>query len=153
MTSELSIFAARLREQIGIWTEAFAPDAITVDPNLSRHADIEFNGLALMLFTLQFAHNEPYRKLCIARGVTLGDVSHWSQIPTVPTAAFKEFEMTCLLPEERTRVFHSSGTTEQRPSHGPLLPNSSVAVKTSVYRFRIGRSESRWRPGRTLERG
>ena len=75
-----------------------------------------FNGLALMLFTLQFKHNEPYRKLCSARGLTPSDVNHWSQIPSVPTAAFKEFEMTCLLPEQRTRVFHSSGTTEQRPS-------------------------------------
>jgi hypothetical protein len=116
MTSELSIFAARLREHIGICCEEFAADAIPVDPSLSRHADVEFNGLALMLFTLQFKHNEPYRKLCIARGVTPGDVSHWSQISTVPTAAFKEFEMTCLPSEQRTRVFHSSGTTEQRPS-------------------------------------
>jgi hypothetical protein len=34
----------------------------------------------------------------------------------VPTAAFKELELTSLTPEERTAVFHSSGTTEQKPS-------------------------------------
>ena len=116
MTSELSIFAARLREHIGIWCEEIASSSVAVDPNLARHADIEFNGLALMLFTLQFAHNAPYRKLCTARGVTPDDVNHWTQIPTVPTAAFKEWEMTCLPPEQRTCVFHSSGTTGQTPS-------------------------------------
>ena len=116
MTSELSIFAARLREHIGIWCEELASSPGAVDPHLARHVDVEFNGLALMLFTLQFAHNEPYRKLCTARGVTPSDVTHWPQIPTVPTAAFKEFEMTSLSPEDRTRVFHSSGTTAQQPS-------------------------------------
>jgi len=34
----------------------------------------------------------------------------------VPTAAFKEWELTCLPPDGRTHVFHSSGTTGQRPS-------------------------------------
>jgi hypothetical protein len=34
----------------------------------------------------------------------------------VPTAAFKELELTGLPPAERTVVFHSSGTTAQRPS-------------------------------------
>ena len=43
-------------------------------------------------------------------------IEHWTQIPTVPTAAFKELELTSLAPEERTAVFHSSGTTEQKPS-------------------------------------
>ena len=34
----------------------------------------------------------------------------------MPTAAFKDLDLTCLAPTERTAVFHSSGTTEQRPS-------------------------------------
>jgi hypothetical protein len=133
MTSELSIFAARLREQIAIWCDELCSSPLTVDLNLARHADIEFNGLALMLFTLQFGHNEPYRKLCIARGVTPSDVSHWSQIPTVPTAAFKEFEMTCLTPEQRTRVFHSSGTTEQRPSQHFHNAESLAVYEASLW--------------------
>jgi hypothetical protein len=116
MTSELSIFAARLREQISIWSKGLSRDSIFLDSHLLRNADIEFNGFALMLFNLQIACNEPYRKLCIARGVNPSDVSHWTQIPTLPTAAFKEFEMTCLPKEQRTRVFHSSGTIGQRPS-------------------------------------
>jgi len=116
MTSELSIFAARARDQIGLWVDDFSLGDMLGDPAYQQHADVEFSGLAVMLFTLQFKYNAPYRRLCEARGIKPGDVHHWSQIPVVPTAAFKELDLTCLHPEERTKVFHSSGTTEQRPS-------------------------------------
>jgi hypothetical protein len=83
---------------------------------LAQHADAEFNGMAMVLFALQFTRNQPYRRLCEARGIAPNTVSHWSEIPAVPTVAFKELELTCLAPEQRNHVFHSSGTTEQRPS-------------------------------------
>ncbi|SRR5581483_970267 len=76
----------------------------------------EFNELALELFAWQFARNEAYRRLCEVRGTTPARVRSWRDIPAAPTSAFKEWEMTCLRPEERERVFYSSGTTEQRPS-------------------------------------
>jgi Acyl-protein synthetase, LuxE len=78
------------------------------------HAD--FERQALELFRLQFEANGAYRLICESRGVTPEKVSHWSEIPAVPTAAFKEFELSCLASEQRTRVFHSSGTTGQKPS-------------------------------------
>jgi hypothetical protein len=43
-------------------------------------------------------------------------VDRWSQIPGVPTTAFKELELSCLPPEQRTTAFHSSGTTGHTPS-------------------------------------
>jgi hypothetical protein len=76
----------------------------------------EFNRLALDLFTLQFDGNAPYRRFCQARQADPQTVQKWTDIPAVPAAAFKEWELTCLPPERRTAVFHSSGTTEQRPS-------------------------------------
>jgi hypothetical protein len=42
-------------------------------------------------------------------------VGDWTQIPAVPTAAFKELELSCIRSNERIAVFRSSGTTEQRP--------------------------------------
>src|SRR5205823_4797624 len=69
-----------------------------------------------MLFELQFNANLPYQRFCQARGVLPSNVSHWAQIPAVPTSAFKELEMTSLAPNQRSLVFHSSGTTDQRPS-------------------------------------
>jgi hypothetical protein len=79
--------------------------------------DADFGRLALELFQLQFDGNAPYRLICESRGVSPANVSHWSEIPAVPTSAFKEFDLSCLRPEERTTVFHSSGTTAQKPSH------------------------------------
>ena len=78
--------------------------------------EAQFTSLARELFALQFAHVAPYRALCEARRVPPDSLTDWRQIPAVPTAAFKELELTSLAPVERTTVFHSSGTTEQRTS-------------------------------------
>src|SRR6185437_8002116 len=115
MTSELSIFAARVGDYIAICVGELASEQ-RENPAFQSHADIEFNGMALMLFTLQFQHNPAYRKLCEFRKITPANVSHWTQIPAVPTSAFKELELTSLSADKRTHVFHSSGTTGQTPS-------------------------------------
>jgi len=78
--------------------------------------DGEFCGLARELFSYQYAAVAPYRALCEARRVTPATLGGWRQIPAVPTASFKELELTSLAPVERTAVFHSSGTTEHQPS-------------------------------------
>ncbi len=92
----------------------------------------DFNRLALELFTLQFKHNAACRKICKVRNLTPGVVDHWTQIPAVPTAAFKELELTCLAPGERTVVFHSSGTTEQKPSRHFHSPESLKLYEASL---------------------
>ena len=122
MTSELSNFAARLRERILLegrvtrGPDLEAPNQDWDSGSSPFRDDDVFNSLALDLFTGQFAHNAAYRKISEARGGTPITVTHWSQIPAVPTTAFKELELTCLAPRQRTHVFHSSGTTEQRSS-------------------------------------
>jgi hypothetical protein len=82
----------------------------------SEQSDERFGRLAFDLFALQFEWNVPYRKLCEARGVSPANVSQWTGIPAVPASAFKELELTSLPASERTKVFHSSGTTGQRAS-------------------------------------
>lgn len=100
----LSEFAARLKTLMG----RRPPDSILSQP--------EFNHLALALFSLQFQRNPAFARLCQTRGVTPATVQDWRAIPAVPTEAFKEYDFTCLPEAERTRVFHSSGTTAQAPS-------------------------------------
>jgi len=73
-----------------------------------RTGEGEFGELALALYSLQFENVPAYRDLCLARHVS---VNHWQEIPSVPTTAFRDFEITSLPLEERTTVFHSSGTT------------------------------------------
>jgi hypothetical protein len=126
MNKELSSFAARLRELTvaGDDARSLIPPNRKLEignrkcsepPHVGSYFE-NFNELALELFALQFKHNSAYRKICEARTLMPQVVEHWTQIPAVPTAAFKELELTSLAPDERTAVFHSSGTTEQKPS-------------------------------------
>lgn len=75
-----------------------------------------FNVLAIALFALQFTHNPPYRTFCESRRMLPWKTRHWNDIPAVPAAAFKEFDLSCIPAAERSTVFHSSSTTEHRPS-------------------------------------
>ena len=133
MTSDLSIFAARLRDFIGICMAEPLYTAPNPETAWQSHCDAEYNGMALVLFALQFNHNRAYRKFCAARGLTPADVHHWKQIHAMPTAAFKEFEMTSLAPDERTAVFHSSGTTEQKPSRHFHSAESLALYEASLW--------------------
>jgi hypothetical protein len=67
------------------------------------------------------------------RKLTPQVVEHWTQIPAVPTSAFKELELTSLAPDERTAVFHSSGTTEQKPSRHFHCAESLAVYEASLW--------------------
>ena len=114
-----SDYAARLREFIRSQRAVASSDAA-------------FNELALSLFALQFEHNAPYRQFCQSRKISPQGVEHWSQIPAVPTVAFKELELTSLPPEQRARVFHSSGTTAHRPGRHFHDAESLALYKASL---------------------
>jgi hypothetical protein len=133
MTTELLNFAAQLRE--AILSEGRVPRGPDVKGNNGGSCNSplrDFNRLALELFALQFKSNTAYRTICEARSLTPNVVEHWTQIPAVPTAAFKELDLTCLAPAERTTVFHSSGTTEQRPSRHFHSPESLKLYEASL---------------------
>lgn len=105
-----SAVAGRIREFI-LHT---VPDEFGLIQWPSATADTRFNEIALELFAAQFSANRPFRAFCVACDATPETVSDWRSIPAVPTAAFKELDLTCLSPAARTTVFHSSGTSEQR---------------------------------------
>jgi hypothetical protein len=132
MTSELSIFAERLRDFIAIVAEETPLAAGENDP-ARQHYDAEFNGMAMVLFELQFQYNPAYRQICEARKIFPVNATHWTHIPAVPASAFKELELTCLPPGERTAVFHSSGTTAQRPSRHFHSAESLVVYEASLW--------------------
>ena len=76
----------------------------------------EFKDLALELFRLQFDHVPAYRRFCEFQAAHPRSIVNWTQIPAVPTSAFKDLELTSIAPGHRSAVFCSSGTTVQRPS-------------------------------------
>jgi hypothetical protein len=121
MNIELANFAARLRALI-----SHRPSAIGHRP---------FAELARELFGLQFKHNPVYRKICDSRNLTPKTVEHWAQVPFVPTAAFKELELSSIPHGERTAVFHSSGTTEQKPSRHFHCPESLALYEASLWQW------------------
>ncbi len=119
MHPELSEFATRLRELM-----RSRPSAFTAR---------QFPELARELFALQFRHNSTYQKICETRKLTPQNVGDWSQIPIVPTSAFKELELSSIPPAERTAVFHSSGTTEQKPGRHFHSAESLAVYEASLW--------------------
>lgn len=107
--ASFSDYAAQLRDFI-------AHQSSCPKHGVEKGDDAEFNQLALSLFALQISENAPYRQFCHSRKVKAESVKHWTQIPALPTAGFKELELTSIEPKHRSVCFHSSGTTAQRPS-------------------------------------
>jgi hypothetical protein len=115
MSSNVNLhrFAARLRGFMEASTLEQQAPAVTPEDAANEE---EFNRMALELFGQQFEYNLPYRRICEARQIRPGAIADWRQIPAVPTSAFKELDLSCFEPEERTCVFISSGTTGTQPS-------------------------------------
>jgi hypothetical protein len=77
-------------------------------------ADAEFKELAQAMFAFQFAHNAVYRAYCERLKLTPSVVTHWKEIPAVPTSAFKDFMITSFPAAEAVAEFHTSGTTADK---------------------------------------
>jgi hypothetical protein len=94
--------------------------------------DEEFNRIALRVFAWQFARNAPYSAFCTRRGRTPAAVSHWTDVPALPTAAFKEVALVAGDAAAADVVFRTSGTsmgTEKRGLHHVL--------DVSIYHFSL----------------
>jgi hypothetical protein len=137
MNQELSSFAVRLRGSI-----------------VAGFQNENFDALAVELFALQFEHNAFYQKICRSRkmtpstvcalrGMTPSFAGRWAQIPFMTTNAFKAIELSCIPLAERTAVFHSSGTTEQKPSRHFHNAESLAVYEASLWKwfqFNFGRT-------------
>lgn len=85
--------------------------------------DVAFDDLALRVFRYQFQQNDVYAGFCRRRGVDPDSVSRWTEVPAVPTRAFKALKLVSGPPEEVDVVFRTSGTSrgvEGRGEHHVL---------------------------------
>lgn len=99
--------------------------------------ETEFDRLALAVFAYQFERNRPYAAYCSMRGATPAGVRGWEEIPALPTAAFKEADLTTVAPEEVRVVYSTSGTTggsEKKGRH--LLPGTRLYDASLLSNFR-----------------
>jgi hypothetical protein len=89
--------------------------------------DDAFNMTALRVFARQHERNLLYAAFCERRGRTPATVTHWTQIPPVPTAAFREAALVAGDVASAEAVFRTSGTTrgaERRGVH--YVPDLAV---------------------------
>ncbi len=121
LDSNFSNFTARLREFMDFSLAGADSDQ-----------EFEFERLALELFALQFERNSHYRRFCESQNVSTLTIERWEEIQVMPTTAFKELDLSCLPSRERTSVFHSSGTTGQRPSRHFHNAQSLSIYETSL---------------------
>jgi hypothetical protein len=79
-----------------------------------------FNQLAIREFQYQFLLCDAYTKFCVARNKSPSNVTHWTEIPAVPTEAFKEAVIATCKPEEASYVYQTSGTSTAGSRPGML---------------------------------
>lgn len=137
MNAELINFAARLGRMIRdqSFGECARQSQVALPPRKesASGAATAFDGPALELFRLQFQCNSAYRRISEAKRLTPDNVRHWTEVPFVPAAAFKELELSGIPAKERTAVFHSSGTTEHTPSRHFHCRESLKLYETSLW--------------------
>jgi hypothetical protein len=93
-----------------------------------------FNALALRLFAFQFERNAAYRSYCERRGATPGRVAHWSDMPAVPTAAFKSVRLATFPDAEEVCLLKTSGTSQQADPGRVHLDAPGLALAAASWR-------------------
>jgi len=78
-----------------------------------RHEQGDFNQLACDVFSYQFNHCGPYKRYCQHLHATPETVTHWQDIPSVPTDVFREFDLCTFDPAKSQYIFQTSGTTQE----------------------------------------
>ncbi len=91
--------------------------------------DEEFEDLAQAVFERQFERNPIYWRFCEVRGATPATIRTWTDIPAVPTDAFKAAPLLCGEPGDAEVVFRTSGTTS-----GPERRGEHYLLDTRFYR-------------------
>ena len=100
-------------------------------------SDTEFDFYALRVFAHQYEYNSPYRKYCDRRGRTPANVATWTDVPAVPTGAFKEVALVAGDPRDARLTFRTSGTTrgaDKRGVHYILDPSVYEASLLPAFR-------------------
>lgn len=94
--------------------------------------DDRFEAFAREVFRLQFEANRPYARYCRALGRTPGEVTSWTRIPPVPTAAFRAVDLIVGDPSDAELRFRTSGTTGGAASRGTHLVRRPATYRAAL---------------------
>ncbi len=108
---------------VAAWQNTAVQSPVAIDPQMidaitrfiRSESEGDFNQLALAAGRAQASLSEPLQRLWADRDLDPGQVTSWSQIPALPTLAYKNLEIGIGSAET---VFLSSGTSG-RPSQHP----------------------------------
>lgn len=99
--------------------------------------DEAFDTLARAVFAWQYEWNSPFAAWCRRRDRTPQQVSHWTEIPPVPVAAFREVALVAGSVEAADAVFRTSGTTSGSQHRGVhYVPDLSIYDASLLAGFR-----------------
>lgn len=98
-----------------------------IQRGLDNSDEDRFNETALREFELQFNTNLAYKEFCLEKKINPESISHWLDIPAVPSEAFKELIMTTFPLEKATQIICTGGTTN--PSRRGKVFRDPGAVK------------------------
>ena len=87
-----------------------------------------FNELALKQFLYQWSENDFYRNFCESQGITPEKVTHWLEIPAVPTEAFKKTIIASFPLSEAELSLLTSGTTSPETRGRIYRDKSSLEI-------------------------
>ena len=71
-----------------------------------------FNQLAVAVFNMQYQQNEYFRNYCMKLGISPERVKEWTDIPAIPTKAFRENIIASFPLTETELALLTSGTTD-----------------------------------------
>ena len=104
-----------------------------------------FDALAQRIFRHQFDQCLPYSRFAKGRGVTAHSLTRWTEIPSVPSAAFKEMPLRSF-PESQTQItLRTSGTSGSKRGelHLDTLKVYKASALASLRRHLLPGLESR----------
>lgn len=110
-------------------------------------SDERFEALALRIFALQYEANLPYGRYCRSINRDPDSVSSWTEIPAVPTAAFRHVDLIVGSSADAALRFRTSGTTRgetARGVHPVRRPETYAAALSGPFRHFVmsGREEA-----------
>ncbi len=92
--------------------------------------EVRFDTLACELFCFQFDHVPPYARFSEARGITPKTISHWNEIPAVPTSAFRQARLHSFDDALAVKIFRTSGTSAAK--RGELVLDTLALYEASL---------------------
>ncbi|MFZ3170944.1 MAG: hypothetical protein WA118_03045 [Carboxydocellales bacterium] len=82
-----------------------------IEKGIEHPDEQKFNQLALKEFVYQYHENDVYQTLCQSKGIELGKIVDWRDIPAIPTEAFKQSIIASFPLSETELSLLTSGTT------------------------------------------